>query len=315
MSARQRPEGASRRTSAIVVTDDAILLDAIDAELRTVVASVDGVGHVDAWNALRDGCYDMALVDTRGWCDDDVDFIGALRARRPDLAIVAITGVRRVAPEAVADAGASAALTREEVVEAGALPHLVATALEEARQLRRRETLVRWLERESRTDELTGLANRRAFEDRLAEVCVVSRAASDPVSIVLVETESTARINATWGTDAGDGMIRRVAACVRQSIRSTDFAARVGGDDFAVVLPRADLDLARLVARRIAQEIERLNQSSEDEVPISVLFALVTSRNASPEKMLAAADEQVRARKSQRATFVPQLRDFAPQIA
>jgi diguanylate cyclase (GGDEF)-like protein len=89
-------------------------------------------------------------------------------------------------------------------------------------------------------------------------------------------------------------MIRRAATAVTRSVRGGDFAARVGGDDFGIVLADGDLELGRFIARRIAHEVERLNGSDWDAlVPVALTFGVASGRNCGPAELFAAADKQI----------------------
>jgi diguanylate cyclase (GGDEF)-like protein/PAS domain S-box-containing protein len=106
------------------------------------------------------------------------------------------------------------------------------------------------LRRDAEQDQLTGLANRRAFEERIA--AAVSRCqAGTFATLLIVDLDHFKRINDEAGHQAGDEMLREVAAALRRSTRSSDLIARLGGDEFAIVLD----DCAEARARRIAEEI------------------------------------------------------------
>jgi diguanylate cyclase (GGDEF)-like protein len=96
-------------------------------------------------------------------------------------------------------------------------------------------------------------------------------------------------------------MIRRTAMGIARCIRGTDTAARIGGDDFGVILHDGDLALGRLIARRISHEIERLNSSEwSDQLPLTVTFGVASGIGCEPSDLFAAADQQLSDYKSVR---------------
>ncbi len=110
------------------------------------------------------------------------------------------------------------------------------------------------LRREQRaavTDQLTGLLNRRGFEERFQEE--LQRAARDdtPVSIVVCDCDGLKTMNDLRGHEMGDQLLELVASCLRTHKRVSDVAARLGGDEFALLLPDADIETALAVAERI----------------------------------------------------------------
>ena len=101
------------------------------------------------------------------------------------------------------------------------------------------------------TDPLTGLANRRALERRLADDLRRARRYSFPVSLVLIDLDGLKVINDTQGHAAGDAAIRQVAAAISVTLREPDFGARWGGDEFAVVMPNTGALAAHRSAERL----------------------------------------------------------------
>ncbi len=107
------------------------------------------------------------------------------------------------------------------------------------------------------TDALTGLANRRYFDERLREEVMRAVRYGAPVACLFIDVDSFKRINDTYGHHTGDRALTAVAACVRQQVRLGDTVSRYGGEEFAALLQgdRAD---ALIVAERVRQAVERL---------------------------------------------------------
>jgi len=106
------------------------------------------------------------------------------------------------------------------------------------------------------TDGLTGLANRRAFDNALeAEVARVVRY-GPPLSLIIIDIDSFKLYNDTWGHPAGDARLRAIADLLRANVRNPDIAARYGGEEFALLLPFTDKAGAMLLAERLRYAAE-----------------------------------------------------------
>ena len=116
-------------------------------------------------------------------------------------------------------------------------------------------TALRREQRAAVTDQLTGLLNRRGFEERFEEE--LRRGAHDelPVSVVLCDCDGLKTMNDLRGHETGDALIELIASCLRTHKRTSDVAARIGGDEFAILLPDADIETALAVAERIRGSI------------------------------------------------------------
>jgi diguanylate cyclase (GGDEF)-like protein len=104
-------------------------------------------------------------------------------------------------------------------------------------------------------DPLTGLRNRtRFFEDLRREIAEARRYGS-PLSLVVLDVESLHTINAEQGYDAGDRLLLSIAEMLLTRLRVSDIAARIGDDDFAVIVPQTPLDGARMMAKRVVETL------------------------------------------------------------
>jgi|GEM_PF-1183169 len=256
----------------------------------------------EARELLDGGMFDVALIDSTTWTVEATELARHLREHRNDVAVVLLTNgenEREALP--ALKLGANDFVSKAHLDDGAQLILRIEGAFEENRSLRRRDTMVRWLEREARTDHLTGLYNRHAFDERLAQACQEAREERRPVTVVMVDICGTRIVNEVHGHDAGDDMIRRAAQAISHCIRGADTAARVGGDDFGIIIPDGDLALGRLVARRIAHEVERLNAGEwADRVPVTLSFGVATGVNCEPGELFAAADQQLSDYKSVR---------------
>jgi diguanylate cyclase (GGDEF)-like protein len=154
------------------------------------------------------------------------------------------------------------------------------------------------LERLSSEDALTGLANRRAFDARLAAEW--ARAARDrvPLSLAMLDVDHFKSFNDRFGHPAGDALLRRIAeAIVRCVHRPADIVARYGGEEFAALFPATPSAGAYIVAERLRSAVEKLavhrgDQPTSAVVTVSVGVATVVPRTGEdPHALVALADE------------------------
>lgn len=114
----------------------------------------------------------------------------------------------------------------------------------------RNAILYEQINEQSRTDSLTGLANRRQLDETLANELSRARRYGDSLSLVICDIDHFKQINDTFGHPAGDAALRHIADLFRKYLRLTDFAGRIGGDEMAIILPKTEpVDAAQLTER------------------------------------------------------------------
>lgn len=106
-------------------------------------------------------------------------------------------------------------------------------------------------------DALTGLPNRGAFNEKFDDVVKQYRRYRHPLSLILLDVDHFKRVNDTHGHEAGDIVLKQVGRILDSSVRETDFAARIGGEEFALLLPETDLPQAVDTAERIRVAVEQ----------------------------------------------------------
>jgi diguanylate cyclase (GGDEF)-like protein len=156
---------------------------------------------------------------------------------------------------------------------------------------------VRWL---AGSDELTGIANRRSFNEALRRE--LSRTSRDgrPVALLLVDVDGLKAINDRLGHPEGDRALRRVARSTSESVRHGDLVARIGGDEFAVLLPNTDLPMARTVAQRIGERLAKHDPKDGLTVRVSIGAAVANSATTRLELLRAADADLYRHKPSRR---------------
>ena len=145
-------------------------------------------------------------------------------------------------------------------------------------------------------DNLTGLFNRFYFEE---EMCRLSSGRFLPISIVVADVDGLKLVNDVLGHQAGDVLIQRAAELLRRNFRGSDAVARVGGDEFAVILPQTDKN----VIERIFERIElALSDNTDTDIPllISLGFAMSTSPSTNMEELYHQADRNMYLNKRKR---------------
>jgi len=110
---------------------------------------------------------------------------------------------------------------------------------------------------QARSDGLTGVANRRAFDERLAEECARGARYQQACALVLLDIDGLKAINDTQGHAGGDRALTTLAGLLQGQARGIDLVARIDGDEFALVLPEADRGGAETLVRRLRQVLTR----------------------------------------------------------
>jgi diguanylate cyclase (GGDEF)-like protein len=145
---------------------------------------------------------------------------------------------------------------------------LVVLALEE-----RNTSLLARLQQESRTDALTGLLNRRGFDERAALALAHTRRNRAPLAVVTFDVDYFKRVNDEWGHDVGDRVLARIGEVIAEHTRVTDVAARMGGEEFTVLLAGGDTAEARALSARIRAALAAPGPSGTPAVRISAGIA------------------------------------------
>ena len=141
------------------------------------------------------------------------------------------------------------------------------------------------------TDPLTGLFNRRHFGQRLAEETRRAHRHGHPTCILCVDIDRLKAINDGFGHQAGDHALVTVSRTLLKTARAIDAVARVGGDEFAVLLPETSAVQASAFSRRILMEVAQLGDTVTGKLAVSIGIAeLSAMADAHSEDLLAAAD-------------------------
>lgn len=137
----------------------------------------------------------------------------------------------------------------------------------------------------SMTDQLTGLPNRRLFDQRFAEGLNRAKSSGEDLSFLILDIDDFKKVNDTYGHGEGDKALKLLAGIIESCARSDDTPCRYGGEEFVLLLPKADAEQARQVAERIRQ---RLEQSSFDTLSgqrVSVTISIGVAQAGPDETM------------------------------
>lgn len=169
---------------------------------------------------------------------------------------------------------------------ASSLAAQASIALENARRHR-------LVERQAATDELTGLPNRRLFLRALGTELARAKRAGETFSVVLADLDDFKGVNDAFGHDAGDRVLREFADVLRRAMRESDVAARLGGEEFACLLPATDAAGAHVVAERIRADLAERAIALPDGRTVSTTVSLgiaASTQAKTAEALLRATD-------------------------
>ena len=139
------------------------------------------------------------------------------------------------------------------------------------------------------TDGLTGIKNHRAFQEKLTEEFERCVRYQHPLSILLIDVDKFKNYNDDFGHPAGDEVLKRVAAAIREASRNTDFVARYGGEEFVVVLPDTDATGAMETGERVRRAIAEQTWERRD-ITVSIGAVSLTQATASAAELVESAD-------------------------
>jgi diguanylate cyclase (GGDEF)-like protein len=131
----------------------------------------------------------------------------------------------------------------------------------------------RALEQMAMKDGLTGLFNRRAFDQLLSQEVKAAERYRSPICLLLGDVDHFKAINDRFGHPVGDALLKEIAALLTESLREVDRVARYGGEEFAIILPRTDVASGTVLANRIRERIER-HVFMVERLPIHLTLSL-----------------------------------------
>lgn len=210
------------------------------------------------------------------------------------LAIVPLELENRVIGAIVAAAPPKSVIPTEEARNIALLGALAATSLEMVWEIEE-------VSRRARTDALTGLANRRAFDEHLSQLLAHADRFGHSLSLILADVDHFKNVNDTWGHEAGDVVLKHIAKTLQDGVRAVDICARFGGEEIALLLPQTALPGATELADRLRQAVGEkpiVWAGNDISVTVSCGVACYPDGVLTKEALFAAADRALYEAKS-----------------
>ena len=301
-------EASGRRLGVIEGRDlaDAALLGRVGGDVLVVDDNVRQAARIAA--ALKDGYRvspigadskgpppDLIIVSTHAKAFDGLKVIAKMRSSAvmrhlPILAVVEPDDPERALR--ALELGAHDVITRP--IDEDELRARTRTLIRRKRYMDAlRNTLDQGLEL-AVTDQLTGLYNRRFMQTQLGPLVQRAAHGGEPVSVALADIDFFKRINDTFGHDAGDAVLKEFALRFASNTRPTDFACRLGGEEFLVIMPATGGDVAALAAERLRQQVAaspfRLRDGGGLDVTVSIGVATAGPEDQTADDLIKRAD-------------------------
>jgi diguanylate cyclase (GGDEF)-like protein len=214
---------------------------------------------------------------------------------RGGVAIVCFVGLAHAGTLLVLPAASSYPGRWLDVMATAAVLVVVTTIL-----VRRNRELLETVANEARTDALTGLLNRRGFDERAEIELTRARRDGSSIAVVIFDIDYFKRINDEWGHKTGDAVLARTSAILAASARDIDVVARMGGEEFAVLMPECDEEGAANLADRTRDAVAKAGSSGLPAVRLSAGLAAGTAPETAQELLQAADVALYRAKRAGR---------------
>lgn len=243
----------------LVVEDDPIILDLLRLFVTSFgygcVTARDGVEAVAALKAADKDQFDIIITDMMMPNMGGMELLKYTRAHHPNVEVIVVTGH-------------PGTFSYVDVIKAGAIDFIAKPFSEneldaKLKRVLRERNIIRALERLSLSDSLTGLYNRRYFDEKLAEESQRAHRQGYSLFLALLDVDKFKLYNDTLGHQAGDKLLQSLGEVLLQCIRkSVDWAFRFGGDEFAIIIPQAEESQAVEIGNRILRRYRQLRLGS-----------------------------------------------------
>lgn len=146
------------------------------------------------------------------------------------------------------------------------------------------------LEREAQTDSLTGLYNHRYFHERLRRELTLASAEHTNVAVVMIDIDDFKKVNDVFGHAVGDEVLAELADHLRATVRSSDVVCRIGGEEFAVIIPGSREARTIALASRLAARLDAIELDLAGKIAVSIGIAQGPEHAANPRELVACAE-------------------------
>ena len=283
---------SSKDKNSILIVDDEksniIALSMILSPDYTVYAAKNGR---DAIEIAQEYLPDVILLDILMPEMDGYDIIAKLKEieETESIPVIFVTGLTNVGSE-------------EKGLDLGAADYIIKPFSPAIVKLRVRNQMkivnqIRIINHLSTTDQLTGIPNRRSFNIQMGKEWSRNMRENSPLSFLMIDVDKFKNFNDTFGHQAGDDLLQLVARTLTDSLRrAADFAARWGGEEFAILLPNTDMDGAAENAERIRANVEKaqltLPYGKTTSVTVSIgLSTIIPTNDVSYNEIIFQADK------------------------
>ncbi|ACL04664.1 diguanylate cyclase [Desulfatibacillum aliphaticivorans] len=249
------------------------ITQSLSSNPRLKIFRAYGVG--DGMEILQAQDPDLVLLDFYLSDGTGLDFLAEMEKAGEDAPVVVISGQgdEMVAAQMI-QAGAFDYISKSRA-DAATLSRTIATALEKARLRKETRLAQEKIVDMSITDELTGLSNRRYFNEVVDIEVQKARNNGSPLTLCMMDLDHFKNVNDTYGHLTGDKVLAETGALLKQGFRSHDMIFRYGGEEFAVILPDTDLEHAKRACERFRESVqEHVMDAKVKQVKITISIGI-----------------------------------------
>ena len=287
----------------LLIDDDEGMCITLSDILETHAYSVTCAGTgKEAIDAIREADYNVALVDIKLPDMVGTEVLKKLKLMKPDIEGIIFTAYASLesALEVMGEAGAYIRKPEYDyILKSNDIPELliaIQTAVKHQRERKEREQELERYKRLSTLESLTGLYNHRYFRQALSDEVDRAERYESPISLLMMDIDRFKDYNDTYGHPSGDDALKEIARILNETKRSIDVCAKIGGEEFALILPQTTKEDAFHLAERIRSVVEATpiatqGNRGEGRLTISIGIAEFPTDAANEEELMLKADD------------------------